>query len=103
MANEVKEALRKSSILIWIPTIPNNMGFEPTGGAMKKFSLSIALVLLIRIFSLPIDSEAADRVNMAYVSDSPSSSVPFRPFLGGQRGRAISETWTGCGFTLYQR
>jgi NitT/TauT family transport system substrate-binding protein len=44
---------------------------------MKRFMLSMALVLLIGIFSLPIGGAAANKVNLAYVSDSPASSAAY--------------------------
>jgi NitT/TauT family transport system substrate-binding protein len=44
---------------------------------MKRFMLSMALVLLIGIFSLPIGGEAGNKVNLAYVSDSPASSAAY--------------------------
>lgn len=44
---------------------------------MKKFALSVALVLLIAVFSLPIHGKAADKVHLAYVSDSPASSAAY--------------------------
>src|SRR5919106_548184 len=50
---------------------------KPGGGAMKKFALSMPLVLVIGIFSLSIDGEAGDKVNLAYVSDSPASSAAY--------------------------
>ena len=44
---------------------------------MKKFALSMMLVPLIGIFSLPIGGQAGDKVNLAYVSDSPASSAAY--------------------------
>jgi NitT/TauT family transport system substrate-binding protein len=44
---------------------------------MKKIVLSMALLLIIGIFSLPIVSEAADKVHLAYVSESPGSSAAY--------------------------
>jgi NitT/TauT family transport system substrate-binding protein len=44
---------------------------------MKKFALSMALVLLIGILSLSVAGYAADKVNLAYVSDSPASSAAY--------------------------
>jgi NitT/TauT family transport system substrate-binding protein len=44
---------------------------------MKKFFLSMMLVPLIGIFITPIDGVAADKVNLAYVSDSPASSAAY--------------------------
>ena len=44
---------------------------------MKKIVLSMALLLIIGVFSLPIVSEAADKVHLAYVSESPGSSAAY--------------------------
>jgi NitT/TauT family transport system substrate-binding protein len=44
---------------------------------MKKFALSVILVPLIGIFTLAIAGAAADKVNLAYVSDSPASSAAY--------------------------
>jgi NitT/TauT family transport system substrate-binding protein len=44
---------------------------------MKKFVLSIMLIPLIGIFTSPIDGTAADKVHLAYVSDSPASSAAY--------------------------
>jgi NitT/TauT family transport system substrate-binding protein len=44
---------------------------------MKKLALSVALLLLSVIFSVPFDGVAADKVKLAYVSDSPASSAAY--------------------------
>jgi hypothetical protein len=59
---------------------------------MKKFASSMALVLLIGIFSLRIDSEAGDKVSLAYVSDSPASSAAY--WVANDAGLFKSTDWT---------
>jgi ABC-type nitrate/sulfonate/bicarbonate transport system substrate-binding protein len=44
---------------------------------MKKFALPMMLIPLIGIFTLAIDGAAADKVTLAYVSDSPASSAAY--------------------------
>jgi hypothetical protein len=44
---------------------------------MKGAVRFIGLVLLVSLFALPVNSQAADKVRFAYISDSPGSSAPY--------------------------
>ncbi|HXF75760.1 MAG TPA: ABC transporter substrate-binding protein [Methylomirabilota bacterium] len=44
---------------------------------MNKFTLSVAVAFLTAFLNLPVAGEAADRVTLAYVSDSPASSAAY--------------------------
>ena len=44
---------------------------------MNKTMASIGLVVLLSLFAFPGNSQAADKVRFAYISDSPGSSAPY--------------------------
>lgn len=44
---------------------------------MNKAVTFIGLVLLLSLFALRVNSQAADKVRFAYISDSPGSSAPY--------------------------
>jgi NitT/TauT family transport system substrate-binding protein len=44
---------------------------------MNKSATRIGLFLLLALFIFPVNSDAADKVRFAYISDSPGSSAPY--------------------------
>ncbi|HEY7322099.1 MAG TPA: ABC transporter substrate-binding protein [Candidatus Binatia bacterium] len=44
---------------------------------MNKSATRIGLFLLLSLFIFPVNSDAADKVRFAYISDSPGSSAPY--------------------------
>jgi ABC-type nitrate/sulfonate/bicarbonate transport system substrate-binding protein len=44
---------------------------------MNKTATFIGFVLLLSLFAFPVNSQAADKVRFAYISDSPGSSAPY--------------------------
>jgi ABC-type nitrate/sulfonate/bicarbonate transport system substrate-binding protein len=44
---------------------------------MNKTAMFIGFVVLLSLFAFPVNSQAADKVRFAYISDSPGSSAPY--------------------------